>query len=766
MATAEDMATMVGTMSALTTTLQQLLTQGLPQGQQLPKPEQEGYNKKWHEVLSKRTETFDGENFTDWKFKLRLNASALLNDKFVIALDEFAAHNKEIKYNDFKDYSGADWESASRHLFSVLADKLKGEPLTLIKGISDMNGYEAWRKLNNRYDSKTIGKRVGLIRRLVGPPKIKHLKDVTKSIEIWEETARVLKRDYKEELSDGLLMGILLEMIPAQVAESLMPRLPDPNLADTAYIDTKELILQLVEHKTDFMKPVPMDCSTFQDVSDKVEPGAAGEGEEDIFNFNQKGGGKGKGKGGGRGPCWNCGELGHRAVECPQKSEWKYPQTRYPDGGKGWQKGTMEKGGKGLYAKGGGKNVFGKWGKPSGFINNAYSFQKGKGGKAGGWSDWKGKGQAYGLDQLSDCEWSCEPVGETWPLSICSVEEVQNHDAEQNRSRPTIITDIGGISPKLEAKIRAPNETHFWSKSPIVKANSDKKVEEFFALHQSHPLADFIKFKQPKPSTKPTIVENRFSALDDLDEMQELTLEDGVKVDVIEPKVPNLTFPSVIKHDHVNRNRSKPKINFRTKLLDKSCGCCSSQKNVVERGSRMIGSILEKDGNIDEEEKEVIGAFFDRNEGIHSLSEPEWVPIEVVMDSGAAESVAPSHIAPWIKTRESVGSREGREYLSASGDVLKNLGEKNLEVVTSEGIPATTTFQIADVTRPLCSIAKVCDKGNRVIFDSNGGYVEDSWGHRTRFHRRGNIYTMSFFALDPGSNGPQAAPVDFHRPSS
>ena len=111
--------------------------------------------------------------------------------------------------------------------------------------------------------------------------------------------------------------------------------------------------------------------------------------------------------------------------------------------------------------------------------------------------------------------------------------------------------------------------------------------------------------------------------------------------------------------------------------------------------------------------QEILGAFFDKNESINHLQEPEWVTIEVVMDSGAAESVAPSEVAPWIETKESPGSREGREYLSASGDVLRNLGEKDLDVYTGEGVPATTTFQIADVTRPLCSIAKVCDKGNR-----------------------------------------------------
>ena len=133
-----------------------------------------------------------------------------------------------------------------------------------------------------------------------------------------------------------------------------------------------------------------------------------------------------------------------------------------------------------------------------------------------------------------------------------------------------------------------------------------------------------------------------------------------------------------------------------------------------------------------------------------------WIP------SGAAESVAPVALAPWVSVKESAGSRAGRKYVSASGEVLNNLGEKNIEVVTNEGLPATTTFQIADVTRPLCSIARVCDKGNQVVFTAEGGYVENAQGNRSYFERKNNIYTMSLHAYDPGCEDTTA---DFTRRS-
>ena len=86
-----------------------------------------------------------------------------------------------------------------------------------------------------------------------------------------------------------------------------------------------------------------------------------------------------------------------------------------------------------------------------------------------------------------------------------------------------------------------------------------------------------------------------------------------------------------------------------------------------------------------------IGGFFAVDEDLHGLGQPEWVSIEVVMDNGAAESVAPSDMAPWVPIQE---SRE---------DGLR---------------AAEATFQVADVTRPLCSNARVCDQGNTVVFTS------------------------------------------------
>ena len=73
-----------------------------------------------------------------------------------------------------------------------------------------------------------------------------------------------------------------------------------------------------------------------------------------------------------------------------------------------------------------------------------------------------------------------------------------------------------------------------------------------------------------------------------------------------------------------------------------------------------------------------VGLFEAENE-LNAMSEPTWKTMSMVMDSGAAESVAPIELAPWIPILESAGSRRRQTYLCTSGGKLPNLGMKALE---------------------------------------------------------------------------------------
>lgn len=73
-------------------------------------------------------------------------------------------------------------------------------------------------------------------------------------------------------------------------------------------------------------------------------------------------------------------------------------------------------------------------------------------------------------------------------------------------------------------------------------------------------------------------------------------------------------------------------------------------------------------------------ALFCLDADVHHLRrEPKWRDVELVVDSGAAESVAPKGTTPLAEPGESAGATRDQTYLSACGDKLPKMGDKQFD---------------------------------------------------------------------------------------
>ena len=95
-------------------------------------------------------------------------------------------------------------------------------------------------------------------------------------------------------------------------------------------------------------------------------------------------------------------------------------------------------------------------------------------------------------------------------------------------------------------------------------------------------------------------------------------------------------------------------------------------------------------------------------------------------------------MCPQYEVRSSPGSRRRQGYVAASGDVIPNLGEQVLEVVTDGGNEGRVVYQSADVSRALNSVSEICDAGaatgQYVLFTKWGGEVRNpETGRRVPF---------------------------------
>jgi hypothetical protein len=133
------------------------------------------------------------------------------------------------------------------------------------------------------------------------------------------------------------------------------------------------------------------------------------------------------------------------------------------------------------------------------------------------------------------------------------------------------------------------------------------------------------------------------------------------------------------------------------------------------------------------------------------LSSPVGVKyVKVKVDSGAAVSVAPAATFDGYKVFPTYESRQGIKYTSASGHKIPDKGIRYPYVRTSTGDVRSLGMRVADVSTPLISVYDIINKDQKVVFDSEGSYVENkNTKQRIKIDWQGHNPVMCFQVLDP-----------------
>ncbi|CAK0903034.1 unnamed protein product, partial [Prorocentrum cordatum] len=171
----------------------------------------------------------------------------------------------------------------------------------------------------------------------------------------------------------------------------------------------------------------------------------------------------------------------------------------------------------------------------------------------------------------------------------------------------------------------------------------------------------------------------------------------------------------------------------------------------------------------------------DKADGVHSAIGVALVLSMILGNSDAEEdelngilrvgtdSYAAASVLPRVSCADYL-VREGGEAIScktASGHCVSDEGEKHL-VGTMPGASQARAakFRVADVSKPLLSVAEMVDSGHLLVFDSEGGQDMSYACHRAsrdvvKFCRRNKVYEMDVH-VDPCA--PEVCPVEVAGP--
>ena len=152
-----------------------------------------------------------------------------------------------------------------------------------------------------------------------------------------------------------------------------------------------------------------------------------------------------------------------------------------------------------------------------------------------------------------------------------------------------------------------------------------------------------------------------------------------------------------------------------------------------------------QDGRHDESCENGDVNLFEYEEDMLLPVEDDEVILEITADTGAVDNVTNPKELPGFPISESYGSRNGKHFLGAGAERIRNEGEVKLSMVPLDGGQRLgSTFQAADITRTLMSISKVCDSApdTKVTFDSQKGVVTRKGRSIATFQRKGGLYVM------------------------
>ena len=611
----------------------------------------------------------------------------------------------------------------SKQLYNCLCAIVEEKAFATVKNLehSDWSGLACWWKLAMECNANSTQRVQGLILKINAPKRVKKYSEVLAALDEWESNVKVYEGLRKVSIAEDMKVAAIRQIVPEDLDRDIYR-----DYTDRSYAETMSYIVKQVGIRRDLRTnggSVPMDVDSLM----SMDKDQALEVIKMIQNL----------QGAMNGGEHAHGQCGHGDYKCEENYVPEYQPQDQPETADGANpllnalnslnsmvkgKGDKGKGKGGVQGNCSHCGLFGHMKRNCRKLDaemNAYRAQNGKGGGKGkgkgyqgrpenNWNNWNNKGGGGFGYQGGYRGYNPGKGGKGYAGGgmnyAGNAGDWNGYQGGDQQGEATWALSLKKV------------DSDYVPAKNTVKANMDpKKVQPPPGLNQFQVLQsddvdseiqNFMKMQNDDEHTYPLLKMENYS---------KRSIKAKNQPETMKPGELSATSPGY----QTNKNTKNKHRNWRPLNLFEKATTAESAKIL----SPFIASKQDENG---------------------------YTAVTSVMDSGASESVAPAAMCPGYPIRPSAGSLAGQKYLSASDDLIPNLGEQLLQVVTETGREGTVKYQIAEVSRPLTSVSEICDaggpRGQQVVFGKNGGVIINvATGQETPFRRENGVYTLQMW---------------------
>lgn len=300
----------------------------------------------------RRCDKLSGSNWKEFSFQFR-TAAGSANPKIRKVLEMIPKIGKDndwdLFFNDMDDWTDDEALKGGQEVYATLAALVTGDAMTVVRSVTNGNGWEAWSRLHSRFDPRTPAKALMMMMAVLQTRKAKDSRELPNMVQDWEVKVKNLEVEHSIILDPKIKIALMTSFLPSDL-QDLVFQWSD---AKTSFEELRDKVMSLAVNRAAMAKPTAMEVDRVQ-AEECYEEYGWDYGEEDGWYEGEDVGISYVGE-----KCHRCGGTGHYARECGTP----------PLKGKG----------KGEGGKGGGK-----------------AKGKGKAGQKGSGKGWKGEGEGFG----------------------------------------------------------------------------------------------------------------------------------------------------------------------------------------------------------------------------------------------------------------------------------------------------------------------------------------------------------------------------------